>query len=193
MTGSLPVRSDADLVTGPAERFGELFDRHCTALYDYGVRRVGRDLAEDLVSETFLVAFTRRDRYDVTAPSARPWLFGILTNLLRSHRRTEVRGLRAFARVGVDPLGGATRLTEPFADQVDERLDADAAARSLAGALAALPRDQRDVLLLHVWAGMNYAEIAAALGVPPGTVRSRLHRAKERLRRALPGHFAPSR
>lgn len=189
---SLTNRSDANLVTGPPDLFGELFERYSGWLYNYCARRVGRQLAEDLVAETFLVAFSRRDRYDVAAPSARPWLFGILTNLLRNHHRAEVRWLRALARTGVDPLGGALQVNEAFADRASARVDALAATRELAEVLAAMPHEQRDVLLLHVWAGMDYPELAAVLGLAPGTVRSRLHRAKARLRQALPEHYSPS-
>jgi RNA polymerase sigma-70 factor (ECF subfamily) len=188
----LTDRSDAGVVTGPPEWFGELFERYAGQLYDYTARRVGRQAAEDVVAETFLVAFAARGRYDPAAESARPWLFGILTNLLRSQRRAEVRSWRALARAGGDPLGVARQVSEPFAERSGERVDAQAAARSVAGALASMPAGQRDLLLLHVWAGMDYPELAAALELPPGTVRSRLHRAKARLRQAVPDHYAPS-
>lgn len=184
-------RSDAAIVAGPPELFGELFERYSGWLYDYAARRVGRQLAEDLVAETFLVAFSRRDRYDMSVTIARPWLCGILTNLLRNHRRSEVRWLQTLARSGVDPLGEVQPVSEAFDDRASDRLDAQAAVQSLAGALASMPRDQRDVLLLHVWAGLDYSELAAALAVLPGTVRSRLHRAKARLRKALPDRHIP--
>ncbi|HEX6685989.1 MAG TPA: sigma-70 family RNA polymerase sigma factor [Candidatus Limnocylindrales bacterium] len=187
---SLAEHSDAVLVTGPPELFGELFERYSRWLYDYSARRVGRQLAEDLVAETFLIAFSCRDRYDPSVANARPWLVGILSNLLRNHQRAEVRWLRALARTGIDPLGAAGRGNGAFADCASERLDALAATRHLAGALVSLPKQQREVLLLHVWAGMDYPELAAALGLAPGTVRSRLHRAKARLRQALPDHYA---
>jgi RNA polymerase sigma factor (sigma-70 family) len=192
VTWSVTDRSDARLVTGPAESFGVLFEQYAGQLYDYVARRVGRQVAEDLVAETFLVAFAGRERYDPAVPNARPWLFGIITNLLRNHQRAETRAWRAYARAGSDPLGGGRAVAEPFADRVGERLDAQAAARAMAGALASMPSRQRDLLLLHVWAGMDYPELATALGLPPGTVRSRLHRAKARLRQALPDHAAPT-
>ena len=184
--------TDAHLVTGPPELFGALFERYADWLYGYCARRVGRQLAEDLVAETFLIAFSHRHRYDTTADNARPWLSGIITNLLRNHRRAEVRALRAIARTGADPLGGAAQIEDAFADRVDRRMDARAATRAVARALASMPSDQRDALLLQVWAGMDYPELVVALGVPPGTLRSRLHRARSRLRKAVPDHFDPN-
>jgi len=88
-------RTDADVLAGPREGFGQLFERYSAVLYGYCARRVGADLAEDLVAETFLTAFERRDRFDPAAPTARPWLFGIVTNLLRNHLRTEKRAWKA--------------------------------------------------------------------------------------------------
>ncbi|HVQ96674.1 MAG TPA: sigma-70 family RNA polymerase sigma factor, partial [Mycobacteriales bacterium] len=118
MTRSVTNHSDATLVTGPAESFGVLFTQYAGQLYDYAARRVGRQVAEDLVADTFLVAFARRERYDPAVPNARPWLFGILTNLLRNHQRAETQAWRAYARAGSDPLGGGRLVAEPFADRV---------------------------------------------------------------------------
>ena len=116
---------------------------------------MGRQAAEDLVAQTFLVAFMARDRYDPPAPSARPWLYGILTNLLRGQRRAEVRAWRAQARAGADP-SALTEDKRASRTRPSSRLDAQAAVRSLAGVLASLPPGQRDLLLLHVWAGLDY-------------------------------------
>lgn len=102
----------------------------------------------------------------------RPWLFGIAANLLRRHRRAEERRLRAYARAAMAP-GDASAF-----DGVDERLDAAAATVALAHALASLGPGERDVLLLHAWADLSYEQIAGALAIPVGTVRSRLHRAR---------------
>jgi RNA polymerase sigma factor (sigma-70 family) len=74
---------------------------------------------------------------------------------------------------------------EPDVDRIAARLTAQAARRELAAALARLSPDQRDVLLLHAWAELDYEQVAEALGVPVGTVRSRLHRARSVLRGAL--------
>lgn len=162
------------------ECFGVLFDRHAAAISRYAARRLGPDAAEDLVAETFLTAFRKRSRYDGEHADARPWLYGIATRLVGQHRRDEVRYWRAIARTGVDPAA------EPFADQVTDRVDAQAAGREVAAALASLSQGQRDVLLL-VASGLGYAEAAVALGVPAGTVSSRLVRARQKVREALGG------
>ena len=135
--------------------------------------------ADEVAAETFLQAFAARERFDCSRPDARPWLFGIATNLLRRHRRAEERRLRAFARA-------ATRPEDMSAfDGVDERLDATAAAGALATSLASLGPGERDVLLLYAWADLSYEEIADALAIPVGTVRSRLHRARGVMRELL--------
>lgn len=162
------------------ECFGALFDRHAPAINRYIARRLGPDAADDLVAETFLAAFRRRDRYDSAHADARPWLYGIATRLIGRHRREEMRFFRAIARTGADPAA------EPIADQVTNRIAAQAARRELAGALARLSRAQRDVLLL-VASGLGYEEVALALGVPAGTVSSRLVYARRKVRGALGG------
>jgi RNA polymerase sigma factor (sigma-70 family) len=162
------------------ECFGLLFDRHAPAIGRYIARRLGPDAADDLVAETFLVAFRRRGRYDLARGDARPWLFGIATRLIGRHRRGEVRFFRAIARTGVDPAA------DPVAEQVTDRVAAQAARRELAAALARLSRDQRDVLWLAA-SGLGYQEAALALGVPAGTVSSRLVRARRKVREALGG------
>ena len=167
-------------VNTPAE-FAELFDRHAATIHRYVARRVGRHVADDVVATTFLVAFERRASYDAARPDARPWLYGIASNLLGRHRRDEARMLRAYARTGHDPVA------DDGVDQVLDRVEAEASKRRLAAALAGLPTGDRDVVLLFAWASFSYNEIALALDVPPGTVRSRLHRARRSLRTALGG------
>jgi RNA polymerase sigma-70 factor (ECF subfamily) len=169
------------------ERFAALFRRHAPAILRYTVRRLGQDPADDIVAETFLVAFRRRGAYDAARPDARPWLYGIATNLIRRHRRAEVRALRALARGGADPV------TEPFTDAVEDRVHAGARSQALAGAIAALPAAQREVLLLVTWAELTYDEVAEALGVPSGTVRSRMNRIRRKLRDALGDAADPHR
>ncbi|MEV0830707.1 RNA polymerase sigma factor [Nonomuraea rubra] len=174
--------ADADLVrvswTDP-EAFAELFDRYSAMLYRYVSRRLGPEPAEDLVGETFLVAFSRRKSYDLAYPDARPWLFGILTKLVSRHHRSEAARYRALLRAPVDPE------VESPADRVAAGVTAQAVRAELAGALAALPAKDRDVLLLIAWGDLTYEEAARALGIPVGTVRSRLNRGRRKVRAAL--------
>jgi RNA polymerase sigma factor (sigma-70 family) len=163
------------------EAFAEVFRRHAPDIKRYVTRRLGTDAAEDVVAETFLAAFRQRGRYDVRRPDARPWLYGIATNLIGRHVRTEVRQLRILERTGADPV------TAPFTERSDERVSAGAARRNLAAALAKLPAGHRDALLLVAWGGLSYEETAQALGVRIGTVRSRVSRARSGLRRELGG------
>jgi RNA polymerase sigma factor (sigma-70 family) len=162
-----------------AEQFALLFHRHAESISRYVTRRLGAQFAEDIVADTFLTAFRLRARYDLDRCDARPWLYGIAGNLIRRHNRDEIRMLRALARTGADPVA------ESFADLVDSRLAASASSRGLAGAIAGLSAGQRDVLLLVAWADLTYDQAAQALGVPEGTVRSRMNRARTRLRAAL--------
>ncbi len=181
-------RSDADLIgcsrTEP-EEFTELFRRHAPHIQRYVTRRLGSAVlngsgADDIVAETFLLAFRQRDRYDPSRPDARAWLYGICTNLIGRHRRAEIRQYRAFARTGANPV------TEPFTNRVDDRVSAANASPLLATALASMSAKLRDTLLLAAWSDLSYEEIAVALGVPVGTVRSRLSRARSKLRKILP-------
>ena len=162
------------------ECFGAIFHRHAPAIYRYISRRLGPDSAEDLVAETFLVAFRRRRRYDGAYPDARPWLYGIATRLIGRHRRDETRFLQAIARTGADPAA------ETLDGQIIDRVAAQAARPELAVALTRLSQAQRDVLLL-VASGLSYPEAGLALGVPVGTVSSRLVKARRIVREALGG------
>jgi RNA polymerase sigma factor (sigma-70 family) len=155
------------------ERFSGLFDRYAPVVHGYLSRRVGA-LADDLLSETFLLAFRGRDGYDPARGPVRAWLFGIATNLVRRHARDEERRYRAFGR--------AAAALDPTANEFDtstaSRVDAQALRADLAAVLADLAEPDRDVLLLWAYLQLPYSEIAAALDVPVGTVRSRLHRAR---------------
>jgi RNA polymerase sigma-70 factor (ECF subfamily) len=156
------------------ELFSTVFDRHALTIRGYLARRVGTELAEDLTGETFLIAFDRRRSYDLTQRNTLSWLYGIAANLLRLHRRAEVRQYRAFTKTGVDP-----------ADAVSAKVAAGAMTRQLAGALGRLNAGERDVLLLFAWADLPYDELSRALRIPLGTVRSRLHRARTKVRATL--------
>lgn len=174
--------TDADLIRtslGEPRAFAAIFDRHFGRVRGYLGRRVERDVAAELSSETFAIAFDVRARFDLTRADAGPWLLGIATNLLRHHRRSEVRRLRALSSLPREPgVGDATAA-------IASRVDAEAIRGSLFLALSDLAPGDRDVLLLLAWADLSYSEIAVALGIPMGTVRSRLHRARTRLRERL--------
>lgn len=161
----------------PADLAG-VFDRYARDLLRYCTRRVGEHVAEDVVAETFLVAYEQRDRYDASRGGVLPWLYGIATNLLRRHRRTEVSALRALARA-------STPVAEGPAQRASDRVDAQRAVARLSAVLAKLPRRQRDVLMLYAVAELEYTEIAAALRIPLGSVQSSLHRARAKVRAAL--------
>lgn len=162
------------------EGFSRVFADNYGALHRYVHRRLDANLADELAAETFATAYASWGRFDPTRP-ARPWLYGIAANLIRRHYRDEERKLRAYARSGVDVTS----------DDVEETAiahsDAQAQKRALAIALAALRGQEREVLLLHAWAELADEEIAEALALPVGTVKSRLSRARARLRNQLAG------
>ena len=174
--------SDAQIIAASRVEplvFASVFDRHYDAVHRYLARRVGSDLADDLAAETFTTAFDVRRRYDTAHPDALPWLFGIATNLVRHHHRGEARRLRAYARL--------ERPADADGDfgGIEARVDAGREGPAIADAVACLSTGDRDVLLLFAWADLRYEEIAVALRIPVGTVRSRLHRARHRLRELL--------
>jgi RNA polymerase sigma-70 factor (ECF subfamily) len=176
--------TDGDLIrlsTTEPESFGPIFDRHAATVHRYLARRAGRTLADDLTAETFLTAFKSRSAYDLSRPDALPWLYGIAANLLRGHQRTEIRQYRALARTGLDPA-----LAGPE-DTVPAQVTAAEHVKALAGVLARLNVGEREVLTLVSQAQLSYPEVARALDIPVGTVRSRLHSARKRLRTALNG------
>ncbi|HEY9353516.1 MAG TPA: RNA polymerase sigma factor, partial [Nocardioides sp.] len=181
MTGP-PAPADAALVAASRERpelFAELYSRHASDIHRYVARRLGDAVADDITAETFLTAFRIRHRYDTGRDSARPWLYGIAANLVGRHRRSEVRALKALARTGHDPVA------ESWSDRADDRIAAQAVHGPLAAALARLSARDRHTLLLIAWADLSYQEVAEALDIPIGTVRSRLNRARRTLRGAL--------
>lgn len=157
--------------------FSAAFASEFPPLYRYLRRRVGEADAEDLAATTFATAYANWDQLDPERP-IRPWLYGIATNLLRHHWRSESRALRAYGRTGVDPVVSPE-------DIAIEHADAAQRLRALSIALAGLRSRDREILLLHSWAAMSDREIAEALQLPIGTVKSRLHRVRERLRNQL--------
>jgi RNA polymerase sigma-70 factor, ECF subfamily len=161
------------------ERFAAIFDRHAAHIHRYLAHLLGRQAADDLVAETFLVAFGNRAGYDLNRSNARPWLYGIATNLARRQQREDGREYRLRAAIAPEPD------LEGHADRVAAQVTAAAMHRRLAAALAELSAGDQDVLLLIAWEGLTYDEVAEALDIPVGTVRSRLHRARRQVRAAL--------
>ncbi|QOV37704.1 RNA polymerase sigma factor [Streptomyces ferrugineus] len=178
----------ARIRAGDPEAFAELFSAHAQALYGHAARLTGdRGAAEDAVSLTFLEAWRLRDRLRPEPPDPdegdglRPWLYGIATNVLRNSRRAARRHSAALARL---PDRRTDRETVPdFADEVVGRMEDAERLAAARAALRRLRRNEREVFALCVWSGLSYAAAADALGVPVSTVRSRLARARQRLRR----------
>ncbi len=158
----------ADSLSRP-ELFRVLFDRHYWRVRRYAWARIGAG-GEDVAAETFTIAFARRARYDTTRPDAVPWLLGIATNLIRRQHRGERRRLQLLAALGRERP--PERPPEP-------------ASLAVAAALGHLHRRDRDVLVLYAVAELSYAEIAEALGIAEGTVRSRLNRARRILKETI--------
>lgn len=178
----------AGIRAGDTDAFGELFDSHADAVHRHAVW-AGGDLAqaEDVVSLTFLEAWRIRESLLPDGGSLRPWLLGIATNVLRNRRRAARRHREALLRLPV-------RDSVPdFADEVVSRMhDADQVAAVRVG-LQALRRADREVFLLCVWSQLDYASAAEALDIPVGTVRSRLSRARTRLRALAQQEMARTR
>ena len=170
------LTTDAALIAASladAAAFAVIFDRHWPAVHRWCVSRAG-PAGEDLAAETFRVAFDERARFDPRYDDARPWLYGIATNQLRHY-------FRRAARRGEPPISREADFTEDALGRVEAR----ALGPELAAALREVASIDRDALLLHVWADLTYTEIAHATGIPVGTVRSRIHRARTQLRAHL--------
>jgi RNA polymerase sigma-70 factor (ECF subfamily) len=154
-----------------SEHFTEVHDRYFAVIYRYVAGRLGTQAAEDVAAETFLVAFDRRNTFDASRGDLRAWLFGIATNLVSRHRRKEARHYRALSRL--DPREAA--------EGHENRVVASVTVARLGKALSQLSAGERDVLLLVALGELGYAEVAEALGISPGTVGSRLTRARKKL------------
>jgi RNA polymerase sigma factor (sigma-70 family) len=177
------TRSDAELIARASrqpELFGVVFDRHFATIHRYLERRVGQDGADELAGEVFRIAFEKRRRFRPVHESALPWLYGMATNLLLKRWRGDARAARALARIQAPSLNGDGEL-----EAAVDRLSAAAARTRLLEALAALNPGDRDVVVLVAWEELTYEEVAAALDIPLGTVRSRLNRARRAFRELL--------
>ncbi len=185
LDSALPRRAtDAEVISASLQQpelFEEIFGRHFDVIYRHVARRVGPDVAADIASDVFERAFATRQRYKTAFTSARPWLFGITANLLRQHYRKHRRATMAHWRA----TSRETWKSSDDTDQADRRVDAESMSRNLERGLAKLRTVEREVLLLFAWSDMTYPEIAHALDIPIGTVRSRLARARARLRELM--------
>jgi RNA polymerase sigma factor (sigma-70 family) len=164
--------------------FGAIFDRYFAEIHGYAARRVGSDAAADIAADTFLTAFRLRRKFDPGRGTVKAWLYGIATNHLSVHHRSERRAYRAMARAVVPDQ------QEGHADTVIDQVAAGEMRPALLHALAGLNRGEREVLLLVALGGLSHADVAAALGISYGTVASRLSRARGKLRTAA-GIAAP--
>ena len=176
-------QSDASAIEGsltnPAE-FDVIFERYYDALYAFLARATGAVAAADLAQNVFLIAFDQRHRFRSESGSARPWLYGIARNVLRRWYRSNSRRRRA-----LDRWGRSGRPATDFEPEAAGRLSAESTRQQLRIALEKISRRDREVLLLRGLAGLTYEEISEALGIPIGTVRSRLHRSRQQLRSLL--------
>lgn len=176
---NLGVESDSVVARASLEdpeRFSVIFERHHRVVWTYLARVAGPDVADEIAGDVFVTAFARRDRFDPDRGEVRSWLYGIAANLVRTRFRSERRARRAFARaatrgVEVDPM----RLVDDAAELADT-------SRRVRMAIARLSSEDRELFVLYAWEQLSYAQIAEALDVPIGTVRSRLSRARGRLR-----------
>jgi RNA polymerase sigma-70 factor (ECF subfamily) len=176
--------SDRELVdglrSGDSQALGDLFDRHADRIYTYCFRRTASwATAEDATSTVFLEAWRARDRAQAHGGEALPWLYGIATNVCRNLTRSQRRYAAALGRL---PRGADA---PDHADDVGDRVDSERTMARIADEMAALSERDREVIALVVWSGLSYEQAARALGVPVGTVRSRLARARGRLGAAL--------
>jgi RNA polymerase sigma-70 factor, ECF subfamily len=171
----LVMRSDAELLrqsVRDSDAFAELYRRHRASVAGYVARRLGVDRFEDAAAEVFVRAFRSRGMYVAERDSALPWLLGIANHVIGDHRRIETRRLAALARAAIDERSVPAPEVRAVAPDVVREL-------------RRLPAHERDTLLLVVWGELSYEEAASGLGVPVGTVRSRIARARARLARAL--------
>jgi len=174
------VLDDAELLrrsVDDPDLFEEIFERHYDRILRYARQRVGHDVGEEIAARAIIIAFDRRGSFDGRFRSAKPWLFGIATNLIRHHLRDERVHLTAIAKLPLDP---------DFDDEdMVDRLDASRRRPELFEALMQLTAPDRDAFLLVALLDFSYAEVANALGIPEGTVGSRIHRARRFLREAI--------
>jgi RNA polymerase sigma-70 factor (ECF subfamily) len=178
----------ARIRAGDEGAFAVLFREHGKAVYNHCFRLTGDwSVAEDCASLVFLEAWRLRGKAEPHGGSLLPWLLGITTFTVHRRRRTSRRHRALMDRL---PAPG---LVPDIADEIAGRLDDQERIASVAQAVARLSRTDREVLALCVWSGLDYAAAAAALGVPVGTVRSRLSRARRKLDKLARKNLEPDR
>jgi RNA polymerase sigma factor (sigma-70 family) len=180
--GVLCVTAPDEADAGPvsvADDFADVYERYFTDIHRYIAGRLGRDVADDIAADTFVIALHKRDGFDASRGTVRAWLYGIATNLVARQRRAEQRRYRTLARAGARDLADGPE------ERVVSRVAAGDLQPRLAASLARLSREERDVLLLVALADFSHEEISQALGIPYGTVGSRLNRARRKIRTAL--------
>jgi len=180
------ARTDAQLLADGMSGLRLLYERHFDALFRYAACRVGRQAAEDVVAETFVIAFTRRAAFDPSHVSALPWLIGIATNLVRSQRRAERKHLATDPSL-IDPRGAPDLGLE---DTIS-RADAAAVRGAVMRAVRRLAPSERDAFLVHALAGLDGTELGVALGVSSSAAAVRVHRARTKLRTTLEPTLRP--
>ena len=182
--------SDGDLWSRAARRhdgeaFGQLFERHANAVYAHCFRRTGSwSAAEDLTSVVFLEAWRKRRDVQLAGDSVLPWLLAVANNATRNAERSIRRHQRLLTKLP------GPEMVPDLAEDAAKRADEEQAMRLILAEIASLAEPERAVLALCDWAGLSYAEAAVALRIPVGTVRSRLARARQRLRE-LAAHAQP--
>ena len=184
MSDGVTTRSDAAVIeaslTDGAE-FTEIYERYFRTIYRYVARRIGVSSASDLASDVFVKAFEARSRYDLDRPLCRPWLYGIASNLIRDYLRRQKRKERAYLHAQT-----IEDTATPAIELEHERIEAVLAVPEINQALSKLNKGDREVLLLAAVGELSYEDVAQALDIPIGTVRSRLSRARKRMQELLP-------
>ncbi|MDP1818573.1 MAG: RNA polymerase sigma factor [Acidimicrobiales bacterium] len=179
-----PESTDATMIERSLldpDLFGAIFDRHFTEVHGYLSRRAGSDNADGLVGDVFRIAFENRSRYRTERSCALPWLYGIAANVLRQHRRSEHRRLRLVDKLTIQGAG-----TNGAGDELARSRTRDEV-EMVVSVLGALPEPECEAVMLYAWEDLSYEEIAIAQDVPVGTVRSRLNRARRRIRERIGG------
>lgn len=176
--------TDCEIIVASRRRpelFEVIFERHYQAVFRFAAGRQGADEAADIASDTFIRAFDRRDRFRTDRENALPWLFGIAANVSRERNRKRIRRLRMVKRSMALVDDHETRFETDATDRIDALSQSDALARALSN----LSEDEYQVLMLLAIADFSYSDIAESLDIPIGTVRSRIHRARSKMRELL--------